>query len=594
MIGFSEAAANPVTEDLTAVICRQMSKTEFLLNEIGRKVDEDPQPVIYVGPTEKAVKDMSTDRMAKMISNCPDLDMNHEKGHRDKTAEKWINSVRIGFAWAGSPTELQSHPAAMVLIDERDRMGDISEGDVDSIVGEAVATYSGIVIRVSTPLLGDVVREYNEDLKRDHWAKGDSGEIASPIWSRWQEGTRHEWHWPCPDCNEFFAPNLQLLKWDDKATPEELSQSAFIACPHCGSPHKDRAKDLMNARGVFLDPEDVIAPFKEGSDFALINGEEVRFGSYYDKGRTHVSFWVSGLCSPWRTFGQRAVALHKARISGKPSREQGIVNTLFGEVFKPKGQAPEWHLLKELIGTYKRREIPPGVQVLTAGVDVHLRRLNFVIRGWGPNFESWMIDYGELFGECRYLDDITWTQIREILNEMYGSKDLPITLMLVDSGYKPNDDPAPANLVYQFCYATKRALPAKGHDHRTRSHSASNIDINYKGKAVKNGLQLWHLDTNYFKSFIYSRYEYEEGLPGAWHLPADVEDEYLRQATAEAAIIRSNGTTKWDKIRQANHYLDCDVMNLAAAHILRLHMLKDPTTENKPAARKGRRVHRRR
>lgn len=571
-----------------------MSKTEFELNEIGHTLDEDPRPILFVGPTEKFVKDMSDDRVSAMIRSTPALDRVHQKGRRDKTAEKWINGVRLGFAWAGSATELASHPAAKVIIDERDRMGDIAEGDVDSIVSEAVATYSGIIIRVSTPKLGDVVREWDEDLGRDYWKPAAKDDLSSPIWQLWQEASRHEWHIPCLDCGEYFAPHMDLLKWDDEKPLEEIRKTAFMVCPHCSAQQFNSQKEKQNSLGLFLDPTETIEPYREGATEAIVNGRPVRYGSYLDQGRAMLSFWVSGLCSPWRSYGQRATVLKKARDSGDDGRELAVVNTSFGQVFKPKGQAPEWQQLRELCVGYKRLEIPAGVQVITAGVDVHLRRLNYVIRGWGADLESWLLDYGELFGECKYLTDQTWMEIRQMLSDLYGPE-IPIALALIDSGYKPNDDPAAASVIYQFCHQTPRAEPAKGHDRRTRAYSASNIEFNYKGKPVKSGTRLWHLDSDYFKSFIYDRYTWDPQQPGGWHFPEDVEDEYLRQVTAEAKIVLSNGITRWNKIRHANHYLDCDMMAVAAAHILRLNRLKEPDgpgQQQTRTRRRSRRVHR--
>ena len=566
---------------------------------MGHTLDEDPRPILYVGPTEKNVKSISTNRVLPMIESTPSLDRGHLKGQHDKTGEKYINGVRLGFAWAGSATELASHPAAKIYIDERDRMKPIDEGDVDSILQEAVATYAGQIFRVSTPLLGDVVREHDKDLKRDHWAPAEPDDLASPIWTAWQEGTRHEWHVPCLHCREYFAIHMELLIWDDELPVDQVGPTAAIACPNCSAAHKNSDKEKMNSRGVFLAPDETIAPYpkrpskKNPPTTAIINEIQVSFGSYLDRGKSDISFWVSGLCSPWSDWGGRAESLKKAKDSKDTRRIQGVINTQFGQVYKPKGQAPEWEYMRQLQSGYELRTVPEGVKVITCGVDVHKHRINYTVRGWGVGYESWLLDYGEFWGDCKYLDDISWQNLSELLEELYDR--IPISLMLVDAGYKPNDDEqASGNVIYQFCYKHKRAIPAIGHDKRTRAFSASTVELSYKGKPVKDGLRIWNLDTDHFKEWIYSRYEWDIEQPGGWHLPADVEDEYLRQVTAESRIILSNGRPRWEKIRKANHFLDCEMMNAAGAHILRLHRLRDDDPSvNKPRTRsRSRRVHR--
>lgn len=564
-----------------------------MLNDIGRTFDDDPRPCLYVGPTEKNVAKISTGRVTEMIRGVPSLRDALAKGQKDKVSEKVLHGVSLNFAWAGSPTELASTPAARVYIDERDRMLVTSEGDVDEILDSTVATYDGILIRVSTPLLGDVVRSWDEELGRDCWTVTEADDIASPIWSLWQEGSRHEWATPCPHCNEYIIVHSGLLSYDEDGTDKEIFRDAFIRCPANSCVIENHEKAAMNARGVFLKPNEVIEKDRRSAKFAKIDGEKVIFGDYLDRGQATLSFWVSGLHSPWRSYGHRARSLNGAKKSKKPAREQGVINTQFGEVYKPKGAAPDWNNLKEHCSGYMLGEVPDGVRAITCGVDVHATRLNYVVRGWGVGYESWLLDYGELFGSCKYLEDLSWRQLHDIINDTYNGLSIPLTM--IDAGYNPNDEPADASTVYQFCYANKRAAPAKGYDRRQRPHSASVIDVNYKGKAVKKGLQLWHLDTDHYKSFIYSRYEWpEEAEQGHWHLPTDISDEYCRQASSEARMVIQNKTPKWEKIRQANHFLDCEMLAAAAAHVLRIHTLKDDDEAPKERTRsRSRNVHNR-
>ncbi len=573
------------TDYVVAVMASQMGKTDgVLLNILGWKMDDDPQPCMYVGPTEKNVTSMSNDRFMKMISSTPSLDKALKKGHANKTAEKFINSIRLGFAWAGSATELASHPNAIVAVDERDRMVATKEGDVNEILDPRMATYDGVIITTSTPLLGDVEREDNDDTGIDHWKVAEKDDVQSPSWQLWQEGSRHEWAVPCAHCFEYFIPWSGLLVFDNNGTPAHVFHNTTMSCPHNGCVIQNRDKDWMNSKGVFVAPMQSIATH-DGEEFALVSDhdgfgyEEVNFGSYLESHEVNtVSFWVSGLMSPWRTFGHRTRALLRSSQSGDLAREQGAVNTGFGELFKPIGEAPSWEKVTQLRTPYKRGEVPEGVVVLTAGVDVHKTRLNYVVRGWGVSYQSFLIDYGEIYGETKYKG--VWEELAKILSTPYG--DLIVALALIDAGYNPGsgDDPetpAEASPVYQFCYSRDRARPAKGYDYRNQTHTMTLISVDYDGKRIKDGLQLWHLDTDFFKSFIYHRIDWEKEQPGGWFIPEDTSDEYCRQLVSESRIVKPNGRAEWKSIRKANHYLDCEMNAVAAAHILRLYRITDKT-----------------
>ncbi|MGZ7274536.1 terminase gpA endonuclease subunit, partial [Streptococcus pyogenes] len=69
---------------------------------------------------------------------------------------------------------------------------------------------------------------------------------------------------------------------------------------------------------------------------------------------------MSGLCSPWRSFGQRAKAYVAAIRSGEPGRIQAAVNTGFGELYSVAGDAPDWSVVADLRRPYAFGEVPRG------------------------------------------------------------------------------------------------------------------------------------------------------------------------------------------------------------------------------------------
>jgi phage terminase large subunit GpA-like protein len=538
MVPVMRAASDPRYRRIVVCCGAQMSKTESLLNIIGHKLDDDPAPILYVAPTQRQVESISSSRVMKMLSSCPSLLEKLDKTRAgNKVGEKYIAGQRLGFAWAGSATELSSHPAALVLVDERDRMtADVDgEGDPVGLAEARTATYpDGKVIIASTPTL----------------------EGGSPIWALYLEGTQYRWSWPCPDCFEYFVPEFTLLKWPEKSSPQQALRGAKVACPHCGSLIGDEHRQPMNAAGRFE------TAGNEDSDTA--------------------SFWISGLASPWRSFGQAAKAFVEAAHSGSQERVQTITNTVFGELYKLAGDAPAWESVAKLRGEYAMGSLPEGVLRITCGVDVQGDRLVFAVRGWGYSSESWLLEHGELFGETEH--EPVWTQLANLLDVDYGGR--RIDRMLVDSGYRPGGARTATNQVYAFARRfAGRVLPTKGHDVGDKPLWLSKIDVTFAGKVHKHGLSLMHIDTNYFKAWLYGRIDWPADQPGAWHLPNDATDDYCQQVVSEQRIVKPTGRVVWIRTRTANHYLDAEILNCAGAHLIGIHRAqRKPAKADQPPA----------
>ena len=53
----------------------QVGKSECLLNTIGRTIDRDPAPILFIMPTTEMAQAMSKDRIAPMIRDTPALEI---------------------------------------------------------------------------------------------------------------------------------------------------------------------------------------------------------------------------------------------------------------------------------------------------------------------------------------------------------------------------------------------------------------------------------------------------------------------------------------------------------------------------------------
>jgi len=545
----------------------QTSKTETLLNYIGKRLDDDPVPMLYVGPTKSNVDGVIEPRITKMLRSAPTLWRKTAKGKQAQKLIKRVNGVECRLGWAGSATELASQPAGVGMVDEYDRMDDIKgEGSVLELVEARLATYPDSKLIVdSTPTIGKVETYIHPETGLEHWKPGESADVASPIWRLWQEGTRHEWAVPCQHCAEYFVPRFKLLVWPEKATPDQAYRDAGLACPHCGGIHEEKHKPALNEGGRLLAPGQKVVE-------AEVVGDPPETDTF--------SFWVSGLMSPWVTFGQRARNWLRAVESKDQGRIQAQLNTSFGELYMQSGDAPSWEVVKECAGGYQSGDVPGFVEWLFLTVDVQKDRLEYVVRGWGaPEMQSALIEEGLLMGETDKPD--VWQALDGLMAREWGAHH--VKAVAVDSGYRTDQ-------VYDWCSRHPGvAYATKGQETASKLFSASPVQVNRGGKVIRSGVKVWSFDTGFFKSWVHGRIVWPVDQDGAWMVPDDVSDDYCRQVTAEALMTLPSGRQRWTRTRPDNHKFDCEVLQALLAQILNVRQLKRraPEKERKPSPRQS-------
>lgn len=561
----------------TVLVCgAQMGKTEGQLDLIGERLDTRPAPILYVGPSKEFNTDQFEPRFTELLQQARTLSEKVTRGKRNKATLKWVAGVRIRLAHAGSSTALKSDPASLALVDEYDEMlADVrGQGDPLGLVearGETHADFSTVV--ASTPSRGLVETEVDPVTGLEFWKETDAENLESAIWALWQQGTMHHWAWPCPHCDEYFIPRSSLLVMPDNCTPARARRETFMRCPRCHEEIHDgedgKTKAAMNARGVYVAPGQWIE-----------NGEVVGEPA----NDTNVfSCWVSGLASPFRTFGQRAERLVEAQLSTDPKKRQTAINAGFGELFAPgAGEVPEWKEVLERRGAYASasekngRSCPSGVRVITAGVDVQKRGVYFVIRGWGARASSWQLQRGYLFGATTEFD--VWDALSDVLAQRFGDRNLPVKIAFVDSGFRPGKpEQIPANMVYEFVRRHARFVyPTKGKPTASVPIKESRIEVEPGNGTAKYGLSLQWLDSDYWKSWVHERIRWPGDRLGAWHLPEDADEDYARQIVSEARTKGANGAPVWVKRGRDNHYLDAEAMCAAAGYMINVQTLAGP------------------
>jgi phage terminase large subunit GpA-like protein len=543
----------------------QAGKTDSLLDIIGERLDNRPAPILYVAPSKEFATDQFEPRLVELLRQSPSLAgkvLGGLDSKRQKKTLKRIAGARVRLTHAGSSTALKSDPAAIALVDEYDELlRDVKrQGDPLGLVEARGYTFADFKTGVtSTPSVGSIDVKKDEHSGLEFWGPAPAEDLESPIWKLWQEGTRHHWCWPCIHCSEYFVPRFSCLKWvqpadGTKTSPSEARRTAFVECPNCGGVLEEHDKAEMNARGRY------VAPGQSVDADGNVIGDPPETST--------ISFWVSGLASPFVTFGQRAEDYLNAVRLADPERIRTAINTGFGECFAGGGgEAPEWAEVAAHKSEYARGELPAGVVYLVLTVDVQTNRLVYVLRGWGARATSWLIDYGVLHGET--VEAPVWDDLADLIQTPICG--IPIKLVLIDSGFRPGKRiELPLNRVYEFCRRFPRHVrPTKGSSFPMRVPLvASKIEVTTKGKIAKYGLNLLRLDTDHWKSWVHERVRWPVDQPGAWYLPHDVTDDYCAQIVSEARIRLPSGRVQWVQRSKENHYLDCEAMQAAASHLL--------------------------
>jgi phage terminase large subunit GpA-like protein len=549
-----------------------MGKTDALLDLIGERLDDRPVPILYVAPSKEFCTDQFEPRLVELFRQSTSLAgkvLGGLDSKRQKKTLKRIAGVRVRLAHAGSSTALKSDPAGIALIDEIESMlRDVGhQGDPLGLVEARGHTYADFTAGVtSTPSVGGVDTKRDEESGLEFWQPAPAEDLESPIWRLWQQGTMHHWAWPCLDCGTYFIPRFACLKWAQptdgtKATPSEARRTASIQCPNCGSVLEEHCKAEMNRRGVFVAPGQMI------DTAGNVIGDPPETST--------ISFWVSGLASPFVSFGQRAEDYLKAVELADPERIRTSVNTAFGELYSGGGgEAPEWAEVAAHKSEYARGELPAGVIHLVLTVDVQTNRLIYALRGWGRRATSWLIDWGVLHGET--VEEHVWNDLADLIQTPVCG--LPIRLVLIDSGFRPGKRvELPLNRCYEFARRFARLVRAtKGSSVPMRVPlRISKIEVTLQGKAAKTGIDLLMLDTGHWKSWVHERIRWPLDQPGAWYLPCDIDNDYCKQLISESRVRSPSGRVNWVQRSKENHFLDLESMQAAASHLINAARIGD-------------------
>jgi phage terminase large subunit GpA-like protein len=266
-----------------------------------------------------------------------------------------------------------------------------------------------------------------------------------------------------------------------------------------------------------------------------------------------------------------------------------FINTSLAQGWQPLADKIETHDLEGRLEAYPA-EVPRGVLVLTAGVDVQGDRLEYEITGWGLDEESWSIKYGIIYGDPAQAQ--VWEDLKDALCAEYmheSGRVMRVSAACVDSGGHHTQE------VYRFCRENRgrRFWAVKGAN--TPGKPLAPREPTLQGKPA---VKLFTVGTETAKDTLAAHLKIAAPGPGYCHFP-DIADDagqavygegYFKQLCSERAVTkytRGVGVRVWQKIKQGmrNEALDVRVYAMAARAILnpdlkRLHKKAEAASDN--------------
>ena len=547
-------------EYITLMMAAQSGKTEAMYNQIGYIIDQDPSPTMLVMPREDDRDRTIGSRVRPMVEDTEALFSHLPGGAWDtKKQEFFFDRMTLYFAGANSPAGLASTPIRYLFFDECDKYPEFTGKEASPMALATKRTrtfYDRKNIACCTPTL-------------------HIGNIAR----RWERSNQQRYYCPCPNCGEYSVWEFADLKAPkDERNPDIIRQfgECWIECPICGGKIIENLKDDLVANGVWC-PKGQTVNIKgeiEGSP---------------DKSKWHSGYQASALISPWVNWSEIMADWFQANT------EEGILkgdimdfyNSTLGLPFEESGKQVTENALHKKKGEFSQGTVPNGAVLLTAGADYHesnagVVRIDYEVRAFGYGLRNWVIttgsaaNFGDLI-EKVIMYPFPWSDPDN------SSKELPVIMMLIDSGYKPD-------AVYNLCADPRfrnLIFPCKGaSNRRVKPVTVTNIKNIKRKSRIQVELPLMTVDTEYFKDQVTSWAGADINAPGSTQYYMEIPDQYFKEFTSEHKVKeRLRGGREvwhWKKktTSKATHFLDTGVYAAAAMHqycdVMNINLLREP------------------
>lgn len=557
-----QSLSDMLTREVWLMCCAQWAKTEIGFNLFARTLEEEPAPVIFAMPTEKDAEKRMKRLIVPTFEVMPSLRKHLPGGRLSElnigTATVFDNML-LFLVWAGSAAMLADTAAKIVIADEIGKWPQLSgiEADPVNLLRERMTTYKGVgkLYGPSTPTVSDslIEREFLAGDQRKWWVK-------------------------CPFCDQ-----RHVMVWDADHVPLARNSAgsllskrdyemggddcSWYVCPHCEKKWDEARRWQAVSAGVWAPRDCKVDPAGRIIGKVFTNPHRSYHGTAMMLNPAFRT--ISDLAAQWSDAQEQ-------KKKGDKGPLKDFINSRLGESWKEYGAHAEEDVVRLRVSDeFSDHTVPNDCQLLVAGADYHEDhngnvRIDYVITGYGPSERNYDIAVGSI-PSFEHLENEIFHAKFPWSDTDLESPELVVSLLAIDSGYKPEE-------VYGFCDRWPgRAVPTKGASHAQRTPVVlSNIKPDNKRRKsrrlVKPGV-LYVVDTGFFKDIVFRwiNGEWVEG-PGSTIFYAECPKWYTDELCNEQKVKVVKGARvswQWQPVsgHAATHGLDIKVCATVAGYL---------------------------
>ena len=489
-----DAITDPKIEQVTVMKSARVGYSKILNHIIAYHIHQDPCGIMVVQPTIEDAAGYSKEEIAPMIRDTKVLtNLVSDAKTRDSNntiLQKQFPGGVLSLVGANSARGFRRVSRRIVLFDETDGYPASAGTEGDQIkLGIARTQYfwNRKIVAGSTPTIKDFSR----------------------IERLFEQSDQRRYYVPCCHCG-----HMQYLRWPNMRWQDDDPLTASYACEECGALIPHSKKRWMVERGEWRATQPG-------------NGRHAGF---------HI--WAAYSYSPnaeWSNLVEEFLL-----SKNDPEQLKTWINTTLGECWEDEYASKvgaDGLMERAAVEKYEKGVPPKEVLMLSLGCDVQDDRLSMSLWGIGRNEEMYLVDRKVIYGSPARAD--LWKQMDEVLMDKYKNEDgveLKIDTAAIDTGGHFTQE------VYQYVRERSHlgliGIKGMGQKGKPPIGKPTKVDINFSGKALRKGVQLFPVGVDTIKTTLHNRLKDAELGDGYIHFYPTITTDYFQELTAERQVLR--------------------------------------------------------